>query len=161
MAHLREPTTLHDAEEFVLVDLAVTIAIGLVNHLLELFVGHVLTELLGDTLQILEGNLAGLIIIEEAEHLDDLLAGVAVTHASSHHVEELVEIDGAGAIFVDVVDHATDFILLGVEAEGTHGDLELLGVNGTGTIRIEEVEGLTDLLDLVVGKTFWLGWGTA
>ena len=39
--------------------------------------------------------------------------------------------------------------------------LELLGVNGAGAVRIEEVEGLTDLLDLVVGETLWLGWGTA
>merc|ERR1711874_607080 len=125
MAHLRESTTLHDAEEFVLVDLAIAIAVGLVDHLLELLVGHVLTELLGNTLQVLEGDLAGFIIVKEAEHLHDLLAGVAVTHTSSHHVEELVEVDGAGAIFVDVVDHATD------------------------------------LLVLVVGETFWLGWGTA
>merc|ERR1711918_10593 len=86
---LREATALHDAEELVLVDLAITITVGLVNHLLELLVGHVLTELLGNTLQVLEANLAGLVIVEEAEHLDDLLAGVTVAHASGHHVEEL------------------------------------------------------------------------
>merc|ERR1711970_1241135 len=75
--HLRESTALHDAEELVLVDLAIAIAISLVNHLLELLVGHVLAELLSDALQVLEGDLAGLIVVEEAEHLDDLLAGVA------------------------------------------------------------------------------------
>merc|ERR1711976_381614 len=114
---LRESTALHDAEELVLVDLAITITVGLVNHLLELLIGHVLAELLCDTLEVLEGDLASLIVVEETEHLDDLLAGVAVTHASGHHVEELVEVDGAGAVFVDVVDHATDLVLLGVEAE--------------------------------------------
>merc|ERR1712006_36344 len=132
MSCLRGATALHDAEELLLVDLAIAITVGLVNHLLELLVGHVLTELLGHTLEVLEGDLAGLVVVEETEHLDDLLTGVAVAHASSHHVQELVEIDGAGAILVDVIDHAADLVLLGVEAEGTHGDLELLGVDGAG-----------------------------
>merc|ERR1712195_329062 len=56
------------------------------------------------------------------------------------------------------VDHATDLVLLGVEAEGAHGNLQLLGVDGAGAIGIEQVECLTDLLDLVVGETLWLGW---
>merc|ERR1719238_1391597 len=46
---LREATTLHDAEELLL--------------------GDVLTELLRDTLEVLEGDLAGLIVVEETEHL--------------------------------------------------------------------------------------------
>jgi len=157
---LREATALHDAEELVLVDLAITIAVSLVNHLLELLVGHVLTELLGDTLQILEGDLASLVVIEEAEHLHDLLAGVTVTHTSSHHVEELVEVDGAGAILVDVIDHSTNLVFLGVQAEGTHGDLKLLRVDGARAIGIEEVERLADLLDLVVGEALWLCWSS-
>merc|ERR1711904_765954 len=112
-------------------------------------------------LQVLEGDLAGLVIVEQTEHLDDLLAGIAVSHAGGHHVQELVEVNGAGAILVDVVDHATDLILLGVKAEGAHGDLELLGVNGAGAIGVEKIEGFTDLLDLVVSETLWLGWSTA
>merc|ERR1711868_286904 len=120
---LWESTTLHDAEELVLVHLTIAITIGLVDHLLELLVGHVLTELLSDALQVLEGDLASLVVVEETEHLHDLLTGVAVAHASSHHVEELVEIDGAGTVLVDVVDHAANLVFLRVEAEGTHGDL--------------------------------------
>merc|ERR1711918_2934 len=80
-----EATTLHDAEELLLVHLAITVAVGLVNHLLELLVGHVLAELLGHTLEVLERDLAGLIVVEEAEHLDNLLARVAVAHARGHH----------------------------------------------------------------------------
>merc|ERR1711959_105967 len=156
-----ESTALHDAEELFLVDLAIAIAIGLINHLLELLIGHVLSKLLGDALQVLERDLAGLVVVEEAEHLDDLLTRVAVSHAGGHHVEELVEVDGAGAILVDVVDHTTDLVFLGVEAEGAHGDLELLGVNGAGAIGVEEVECLTDLLDLVVGESLCLGWCAA
>merc|ERR1719453_247778 len=155
---LWEATALHDAEELLLVDLTVAIAVSLVNHLLELLIGHVLSKLLGHTLQVLEGDLAGLIIVEETEHLHDLLAGITVAHTCGHHVKEFIEVDGAGAVLVDVVDHATDLILLGVEAEGAHGNLQLLGINGAGAIGIEQVECLTDLLDLVVGETLWLCW---
>merc|ERR1719238_116530 len=103
---LGETTTLHDAEELLLVHLAITIAVGLVDHLLKLLVGHVLAELLGHALEVLERDLAGLIVVEETEHLNDLLAGVTVAHASGHHVEELVEVNGAGAVLVNVVNHA-------------------------------------------------------
>merc|ERR1719310_2031678 len=87
-----------------------SITVGLVNHLLELLIGHVLTELLGNTLQVLEGDLARLVIVEETEHLDDLLAGVTVTHAGSHHVQELVEVDGARAIGIEEVESLTDLL---------------------------------------------------
>merc|ERR1712205_28339 len=155
-----ESTTLHDTEELFLVDLTITIAVSLINHLLEFLIGHVLAKLLGYALQVLEGDLAGLVIVEKAEHLDNLLTGIAITHASGHHVEELVEVNGSGAILVDVVDHATDLVLLGIKAEGAHGNLQLLGIDGSGAIGIEQVECLTDLLDLVIGETLWLGWGT-
>ena len=36
----------------------------LVNHLLQLLIGHVLAELLGDPLQVFERNLACFIVIE-------------------------------------------------------------------------------------------------
>merc|ERR1711971_1521597 len=153
---LWESAALHDAEELLLVDLAIAIAVSLIDHLLELLIGHVLAKLLSNALQVLEGDLAGLIIVEQTEDLDDLLAGIAVTHASGHHVKELVEVDGAGAILVDVVDHTTDLVLLSIEAESAHGDLELLSVDGAGAVSVEEVECLTDLLDLVVGETLWL-----
>merc|ERR1711918_308782 len=69
------------AEELLLVDLTVTITVGLVDHLLKLLVGHVLAELLGHALEVLERDLASLIVVEETEHLNDLLAGVTVAHA--------------------------------------------------------------------------------
>merc|ERR1719473_1347271 len=64
---------LHDAQELLLVDLAVAVAVGLVDHLLQLLVRHPLAELLGDALEVLEGDLAGLVVVEEVEGLLDLL----------------------------------------------------------------------------------------
>merc|ERR1719456_867345 len=65
LARSEEVGLLHDAQEFLLIDLTIAIAIGLVNHLLKLFISHALTKLLGHTLEILEGDLARLIIVEE------------------------------------------------------------------------------------------------
>ena len=45
-------------------DFAITVAVRLVDHLLELLVRHPLAELLGHPLQVLEADLAGLVIIE-------------------------------------------------------------------------------------------------
>merc|ERR1712201_67627 len=60
---------LHDPQEFFLVDLAVTVTICLVDHLLELLIRHPLPELLRYALQVFEGDFSGLVIIEEPECL--------------------------------------------------------------------------------------------
>ena len=69
LLRLEQGGLLHDAEELLLGDLAVTVAVSLIDHLLELLVGHVLTELLSDALEVLEGDLASLVVVEEAEGL--------------------------------------------------------------------------------------------
>ena len=62
----------------------------------------------------------------------------------------LVEVDGAIAILVDVRDHLADLLLLWLESEGTHSDLELLGINAARAVGVEQVEGLPDLLLLLL-----------
>ena len=57
----------HDAHELVLGDLAVTVTVSLLDHLLDLVIGHVLTELLGHTLEVTEGNLACLVVVKQTE----------------------------------------------------------------------------------------------
>merc|ERR1712087_943423 len=54
---------LHDAQELLLVHLTVAVAVGLVDHLLELLVRHALSQLLSNTLQVLERDLAGLVSV--------------------------------------------------------------------------------------------------
>mmetsp|Transcript_14116 Transcript_14116/g.27867 ORF Transcript_14116/g.27867 Transcript_14116/m.27867 type:complete len:205 (-) Transcript_14116:16-630(-) len=143
---------LHDADELLLAHLAVTITISLIDHLLELLIRHVLAKLLGHALQVLERDLPGLVVVEEAEGLDDLLHRVALGHLGRHHLEELVEVDGARPVRVDVRNHLLDLLLLGLEAEGAHGNLELLGIDGTRPVSVEEVEGLADLLLLLLSQ---------
>ena len=82
MAHeitLVQTGLLHDADELFLADFAIAITVGLVNHFLQLLICHVLTQLLSNTLQVPERDLASLIIIEQAESLNDLLHWITLT----------------------------------------------------------------------------------
>jgi hypothetical protein len=42
-----------------------------------------------------------------------------------------------------------DFLVLGLEAEGLHGNAELVLINGAGSISVEQIEGFLNLLLLV------------
>jgi hypothetical protein len=94
----------------------------------------------------------GLVIVEQAESFDDLFHRISFRHLGGHHLQELIEINGAGAVGVDVGNHLLDFLLLGLETESAHGHLQLLGIDGAGAVGIEEVESLADLLLLLLGK---------
>merc|ERR1712057_21973 len=143
---------LHDAVELVNVDLTITITVGLVDHVLELLIVDVLTELLSNTGEVAEGDLVGVVVIEELEYLLDVLAGVLLTHLSCHHLEEFGELDGAIAIAIDVGDHLLELLVLDFKAEGTHGGLELTHVDGAGGVRIEKGKGFTDFVKLLLGE---------
>merc|ERR1712205_175700 len=123
---------LHDAVELVTVDGTITVTVSLVDHVLELLVVDGLAKLLSNTGKVLEGNLAGGVIIEELKHLLDVLAGILLSHLGSHHAKELAELDGAITVVVDVGDHFLEFVVLDLEAKGTHGSLELTNINGAG-----------------------------
>merc|ERR1712022_1601 len=60
---------LHDAVELVNVDLAIAITVGLVDHVLELLIVDVLTEPHGHAGEVAEGDLVGVVVIEQLEHL--------------------------------------------------------------------------------------------
>merc|ERR1719337_288546 len=78
---------LHDAEELLLIDLAIAIAISFVDHLLKLLISHSLSKLLRHALQVLERDLACLIVIKQPEGLEDLILGVAVQDLVRHHLD--------------------------------------------------------------------------
>eukprot|EP00356_Strombidium_inclinatum_P012781 CAMPEP_0170493156 /NCGR_PEP_ID=MMETSP0208-20121228/13444_1 /TAXON_ID=197538 /ORGANISM="Strombidium inclinatum, Strain S3" /LENGTH=148 /DNA_ID=CAMNT_0010769039 /DNA_START=45 /DNA_END=486 /DNA_ORIENTATION=+ len=123
-----------------------------VDHLLEFLIGHGLSQLLGNSSQVPQGDAAGGVVVEESEDLGDILSGVLVAHTSSHHVEELFKIDASALVLVEVRDHLEDSLVLGFEPEGLHGSTELLGVDGATSVGVEQVEGFLDLLNFVFGK---------
>merc|ERR1719327_1792122 len=143
---------LHDAVELVNVNLTITITVSLVDHVLKLLIIDVLTKLLSHTGKVAEGDLVGVVVIEELEHLLDILARVLLAHLAGHHAEDLDELDGAVTVVVDVGDHLLELLVLHLEAKGTHGGLELTDVDGAGGIGVKEGESLTDLVKLLLGE---------
>merc|ERR1712137_914839 len=71
-AWLEEIRLFHDAEELLLVHFAVTIAISLVDHLLELLVRHTFAKFLGDAFEVLETDFASFVVIEQTERFQNL-----------------------------------------------------------------------------------------
>lgn len=60
----KEVGLLHDPNELLLVDLSVSVAVRLIDHLLELLIGHSFSEFPGHTFQIFKRDLASAVIIE-------------------------------------------------------------------------------------------------
>lgn len=77
-AHSAEGALGHDGVELVRIDLAVLVGVGAVDHLKQLGVGHGLAKLLGNALEVLERDLAGLVVVKELEHLANVLTRVLV-----------------------------------------------------------------------------------
>jgi len=142
--HVLEEVTLllHDAVELVDVNLTIAITVGLVDHILELLVVDALTELLGNTGEVAEGDLVGVVVVEQLEDLLDVLAGVLLAHLAGHHLEELAELDGPVTVVVDVSDHLLELFVLDLETKGTHGSLELADIDlkarNTGSIKHQD-----------------------
>merc|ERR1719238_2024619 len=107
---LREATTLHDAEELLLVDLAITITVGLVNHLLELLAGVAVTHASGHHVEeLVEVDGAGAILVDVVDHATDLVL-LGVEAEGTHGDLELLGVDGAGAISVEEVECLADLL---------------------------------------------------
>ena len=151
---------LHNSHELLLTNLSITVSVGLIDHLLDLVVSHVLSEFFCYPLKIFERNFAGLIIIEESESLEHLLAGVALSHFLGHHVQEFWEVDHATSIAVSIGNHFSDFLFLRLEAQSPHGNLELLGIDGPTAVSVEQVKGLLDFLFLLLSQLRSLLWSS-
>merc|ERR1712046_517014 len=147
-----EVCLLHDPKELFLVDLAVAVTVCLVNHLLELLICNPFTKLLRKALQVLEGDLSCLVVIEKTECLQDFVLWVPVQNLVRHHLQELLVLDRPAAIVIDVRDHPLDLLFLRFESQGAHRDLQLFGVDGATAVGIKEVERLLDLLLLLLGE---------
>merc|ERR1711977_811371 len=138
---------LHYPQELLLVYLAVAVTICLVDHLL---------ELLRHALQVLEGDLSCLVVIEEPECLQDLVLRIPVQDLVRHHLQELLVLDRPAAIVIHIRDHLLDLLLLRFETQSAHRNFELLGVDGATAVGVEEVEGLLDLLLLLLSELLLL-----
>merc|ERR1719456_1925509 len=147
---------LHDTQELLLVHLTVTVAVRLIDHFLELFIGHALAKLLRDPLEILKRDLTSLVIVKETERLEDLVLWVPVQDLMGHHLQELRVLNSAASIIINIGDHLLNLLFLWLEAKCAHGHFEFFGVNRARTICVKQIEGLLDLLLLLLSQLLLL-----
>merc|ERR1719222_1680834 len=72
----KQISLLHDAQELFLINFAVAISVRLIDHLLELLIGHTFPKFLRHPFQVLERYLPGLVVVEEAERLQNFILRV-------------------------------------------------------------------------------------
>ena len=120
----------------------ISVSVSPVDHVLQDGVVSELSEVLGHLSKVLEGDEACLLSVEGDEDLVDLVAGFVVGGTGGHHVEELVELDLAAAVLVQlgnqlVGGHAGSPLLLRLQVDDR---LEHLGRRrvgrGVGTARL-------------------------
>jgi hypothetical protein len=92
----------HHLDEFFVVDLSVSINIGLTDHLINLLVGELLTKVGHDMTQFGGRDETVAILIEDLECFEDLLFTISVLHLASHHCEEFWEVNSSRTVGINL-----------------------------------------------------------
>merc|ERR1712117_338101 len=142
----------HHSDELLVVDVTITIDISLSDHLIDLLVSELLSEVSYDVTELSSRDETVTITIEDLEGLDKLLLSISVLHLTGHEGEELWEINGSVTISIDLIDHILELSLSWVLSERSHDSSELFGGDGTITVLIEEGESLLEFSDLLLGQ---------
>ena len=142
----------HHFDELLVVNLTISIDISLTDHLVDFLIGKLLTEVGHDMTELSSGNETVSVLVEDLESFLDLILRVSILHLTSHHGEELGEIDITVTISVNFVDHVLKLSLGRVLSKRAHDGSELLGGDGTISVLVKEGEGLLELGDLLFSQ---------
>merc|ERR1740117_2348858 len=142
----------HHLDEFLIVDLTITINICLTNHLINFFIRQLLSEVGHHVTQLCSTDEAVTITVKHFESLNQLLLSVCVLHLSCHQRQELWEINGAVTISIHLIDHVLKLCFGWVLSKRSHHCSQFLRGDGTVTILIEQGEGLLELGNLFLGQ---------
>mmetsp|Transcript_21457 Transcript_21457/g.64049 ORF Transcript_21457/g.64049 Transcript_21457/m.64049 type:complete len:270 (+) Transcript_21457:161-970(+) len=134
--------------EVMRVDLPVTIRVEGGQHVLDILGALFGTDDPGDVLEVVEGDGAGAVVIEELEDVQDVIGRVLGTELCSHALEELLE------IHLVCAEEYGDVLLHG-DAEGHGGSLQLLRIDETAPVLIDHVEGPLHVHNLVHSDLTW------
>lgn len=106
--------------ELLLRDESVLVEVGTPDQLFEFLIGHVLAELISDPPEVLDGDEAGSLVVEEVEDFAYVGLAVPVIDPLGHEGEPLSEVDGSVSVGVEVGNHLEDGCTLGLESERGH-----------------------------------------
>ena len=151
---------LEDLDEIILVYFAfifTCLFASSVEHLHQLFFCHSLSKLLSDHAQVVDVNELIVVNIKQLKSILNLSLCVVLTDLLKHDVQELSEINSTGTFLIVLLNQKAEFVLLGVHAQSSEGNLELFGLNSTTAGSIKEVEGVLNFFFLVFIKLLLVG----
>ena len=119
---------------------------------MQFLVRHRLVQLCRHSLEVVETNLLIAVLVKKLEGFVQRVLLVRLPHFLHHDGQELVEVNRARAVLVEVGNELRDVLLAGLEAECAQGDLELFGLDSATSAGVEEVKGVFNLLLLRLGQ---------
>ncbi len=120
---------LHDSDKLFLADLSISVSVSLIDHFLQFFVSHCLPQLSCHSFQVLQWNLSCIVVIKQSECLQNLLPWVPFADLCSHQLHEVRKLNHSLSVSVNFCDQFLYFLLFGLKAKSSHGDLEFFWVN--------------------------------
>merc|ERR1712057_41647 len=142
----------HHLDKLVVVDLSITIEVGLLDHLVDLFLRELFTKVGHDVSQLSGRDEAVSVLVKDLEGLHQLLLRIGVLHLLGHQTQELGEVNGAAAVVIDLVDYVVQLGLRGGLAKRTQDGAQLLGGDGSIAVLVEKQESLLEFGNLFVGE---------
>jgi hypothetical protein len=110
-------------EELVSRDQTIEVLVCPFNHVLEILLGDIATDVMGNTAEVLHADESSLLSVEESEDAVDVFFRVPFQQAGSHQVDELFEGDAAVPLSTQVYCQLIDGLVAGLWAERSDGIL--------------------------------------
>ena len=129
-----------------------TLASSLINHFHELLVGHILSQLLGNSLNIIETDLSHARIVKDLEAAEQLFLRVSLAVKVLHDREELIIRKDCLVFLQAVLNDLFALFFCKFKTYSLEGNLKLLHKDGSLILSIEKFEAFPYLLLLLVSQ---------
>lgn len=97
----------HHLNEFFVIDLAISVNISFTNHLINLLIGELLTQVGHNVTKFGGGNETVAVLVEHLEGFQDFFFRISILHLARHHRQKLREINRSATIRVDLEKNAS------------------------------------------------------
>lgn len=157
------------------VDQAVAVEVGLLDHGPDLHVGQRLPEIVHGQTQLFFRYEAVPVAVKDSESVRYILVDDQLLVSPEHHLNKLVEIDGAIAVLVDVPedwatrlsgtsvisvimtlsrvpDHVLELLVSGIESVVAHHPAQLVDGDFAVVVGVEQGERLLQAVELRLGQ---------
>uniref|UniRef100_A0A2P2LAZ9 Calmodulin n=1 Tax=Rhizophora mucronata TaxID=61149 RepID=A0A2P2LAZ9_RHIMU len=98
----------HDFHKLFIVDLPITIHIGLTDHLIDFLICQLLPKICHDMPELSSRDEAILVLVEHSEGLLELLLRISVLHLAGHQIKELRKVNGPISVSINLIYHVLE-----------------------------------------------------